>query len=220
MKKILLISGPTREKIDDIRYITNISSGKTGTYLADFFSECGHEVFQLYGEGSKYSQLCSEFLSFNSFIDLESKTKKILDTQYFDFVIVCAAISDYSANKLVINDKEYNLGDFSKVPSGENFSIKFSKNPKLISSLKKYSKNSSIKLIAFKLTSHASENEIQAAVNKIFDSSDVDYLVQNDLSNISESQHQGIIFDNKETVTNFMIKKEMAIELNKLLESK
>lgn len=42
--RILLTSGPTRQYIDPVRYISNASSGRMGCCLAEAFLELGHEV--------------------------------------------------------------------------------------------------------------------------------------------------------------------------------
>ena len=39
-KKILITAGPTREKIDPVRYISNRSSGKMGFSIAEAAREC------------------------------------------------------------------------------------------------------------------------------------------------------------------------------------
>ena len=47
--KILITAGPTREKIDPVRYITNNSSGKMGYAIAQAACEAGHEVTLISG---------------------------------------------------------------------------------------------------------------------------------------------------------------------------
>ena len=42
--KILITAGPTREKIDPVRFISNYSSGKMGYSIAQAALESGHEV--------------------------------------------------------------------------------------------------------------------------------------------------------------------------------
>jgi len=42
--RILLTSGPTRQYIDPVRYISNASSGRMGCCLAEAFLDLGHEV--------------------------------------------------------------------------------------------------------------------------------------------------------------------------------
>lgn len=44
MAKILITSGPTRQYIDPVRYLTNASSGRMGAALATAALELGHEV--------------------------------------------------------------------------------------------------------------------------------------------------------------------------------
>jgi phosphopantothenoylcysteine decarboxylase/phosphopantothenate--cysteine ligase len=44
MAKILISSGPTRQYLDPVRYLTNASSGRMGAAIAAAAIECGHEV--------------------------------------------------------------------------------------------------------------------------------------------------------------------------------
>ncbi|MEM9353937.1 MAG: phosphopantothenoylcysteine decarboxylase [Planctomycetota bacterium] len=44
MARILITSGPTRQYLDPVRYITNASSGKMGAALVDAALALGHEV--------------------------------------------------------------------------------------------------------------------------------------------------------------------------------
>jgi phosphopantothenoylcysteine decarboxylase/phosphopantothenate--cysteine ligase len=49
MAKILLTSGPTRQYIDPVRYLTNASSGRMGRALAAAAIDAGHEVVVVSG---------------------------------------------------------------------------------------------------------------------------------------------------------------------------
>ena len=44
MAKILITSGPTRQYLDPVRYISNASSGRMGVALAEAALRLGHEV--------------------------------------------------------------------------------------------------------------------------------------------------------------------------------
>ena len=44
MARILITSGPTRQYLDPVRYLTNASSGRMGKALAEAFLQAGHEV--------------------------------------------------------------------------------------------------------------------------------------------------------------------------------
>ncbi len=49
MSRILITSGPTRQYLDPVRYLTNASSGRMGSALAAAAIEAGHEVVVVSG---------------------------------------------------------------------------------------------------------------------------------------------------------------------------
>ncbi len=49
MAKILITSGPTRQYLDPVRYLTNASSGRMGAALAAAALELGHHVHIISG---------------------------------------------------------------------------------------------------------------------------------------------------------------------------
>ncbi len=49
MARILITSGPTRQYLDPVRYLTNASSGRMGAALADSALTLGHEVVVVTG---------------------------------------------------------------------------------------------------------------------------------------------------------------------------
>ncbi len=49
MTNILITSGPTRQYLDPVRYLTNASSGRMGAALAEAALECGHQVTVISG---------------------------------------------------------------------------------------------------------------------------------------------------------------------------
>ena len=49
MARILITSGPTRQYLDPVRYLTNSSSGKMGSALADAALNLGHQVVVVTG---------------------------------------------------------------------------------------------------------------------------------------------------------------------------
>src|SRR5688572_8661009 len=49
MARILLTSGPTRQYLDPVRYLTNASSGRMGSALANAALELGHSVVVVSG---------------------------------------------------------------------------------------------------------------------------------------------------------------------------
>lgn len=53
--KIIITSGPSYEPIDQARRLTNFSTGKLGVTLANSFTDAGHEVTCLQGEGGTFT---------------------------------------------------------------------------------------------------------------------------------------------------------------------
>ncbi len=49
MARILITSGPTRQYLDPVRYLTNASSGRMGCALAEAANDVGHEVIVISG---------------------------------------------------------------------------------------------------------------------------------------------------------------------------
>lgn len=49
MARILITSGPTRQYLDPVRYLTNASSGRMGAALAEAALELGHEIVVVTG---------------------------------------------------------------------------------------------------------------------------------------------------------------------------
>jgi phosphopantothenoylcysteine decarboxylase/phosphopantothenate--cysteine ligase len=93
-KLILITAGPTREAIDDVRYISNHSSGKMGYALADACIEQAARVVLVSGPVS-----ISPPSGLHAFVAVESALEMQLAIEkyrhQFDIGIFCAAVSDF-----------------------------------------------------------------------------------------------------------------------------
>ena len=65
--------------------------------------------------------------------------------------------------------------------------------PKIISKLKKWSPNCI--LIGFKLLSNVEENELKSVAYKLLQNNNCDFVVANDIANISQKSHKAFIID-------------------------
>ncbi len=52
--RILITAGPSSEPIDEVRVITNRSTGELGTLLAECISQAGHTVELFLGQGAAF----------------------------------------------------------------------------------------------------------------------------------------------------------------------
>ena len=92
-KKILITAGPTQEKIDPVRYITNHSSGKMGYALAKRAAMRGAEVTLVSGQVSITPPPFVKVVSIVSAKDMFDAVTSVSDEQ--DIIIKAAAVADY-----------------------------------------------------------------------------------------------------------------------------
>jgi phosphopantothenoylcysteine decarboxylase/phosphopantothenate--cysteine ligase len=91
--KILISAGPTREKIDPVRFISNRSSGKMGYAIALAAKNMGHEVVLVSGPVNipKIPDITT--------IDVESAREMadaiLANASSCDVIIMAAAVADY-----------------------------------------------------------------------------------------------------------------------------
>lgn len=183
--KVLVTAGGTQEPIDTVRVISNLSSGKTGVVISEVLTHQGCDVTLLQAHSSQVPSSQLKVLRFTSFADLNEKLENELKNNSYDMIVHAAAVSDYSVESVEVQSKKYSPLTIPKVSSSEeHMSIHLKRNFKIINRLKDYSQNKDIDVIAFKLTSHASSEDRQLAVQKLFSEAHVDAVVHNDLTEI------------------------------------
>jgi hypothetical protein len=103
--KLLITCGPSYEPIDQVRRITNTSTGKLGVSMADYFTRAGHEVICLKGEGSTFPDAVesARVETFGTNGDLARLLERIGAEEKVDAVFHAAALCDYRVEQ-VLND--------------------------------------------------------------------------------------------------------------------
>jgi len=81
-KRILITAGGTRERIDSVRYIGNMSSGRTASSLADELTSAGHELTWLGAEDAIQPGLVHKKVTYYSFTDLEDRLRDLLASDH------------------------------------------------------------------------------------------------------------------------------------------
>lgn len=193
-KRVLITSGGTEEPIDGVRAITNTSTGRTGAELATELAEQGFRVTLLYARNAVTPEQTRniDMKAFSSFASLETLLSETLSRQTYDAVIHLAAVADYSLDELQTNGATLKAPIKGKIDSGEELTLKLKKNPKLIDTIKAKAPNA--KVIAFKLTRTSSETERQQAVQTLAQHANADFIVHNDLEDISATDHPFTIY--------------------------
>lgn len=202
--KILVTGGGSEEPIDNVRAVCNFSTGRTASFLADYFASQGHNVTAIMSQKAVHPQnknIC--LITYRTFAELQQALQSQCESGNFQAIVHAAAVSDYSPQTIQIDGQTFQAGAFSKIPPGRELIIKMRKNPKLVDSLKTWA-GQNTKVIAFKLTSDATMDKRIAAVNKIFDSNKdqtlaPDFVVSNDLSEITRELHPFRIFAKDKT---------------------
>jgi phosphopantothenoylcysteine decarboxylase/phosphopantothenate--cysteine ligase len=122
-RKVLIIEGATREPIDDMRYLTNRATGRTGNMLAIEAFRRGAQVVVLAGENTTDVPDHVNGQRFSSTVDLLNKVERI--SREMDSIDICffvAGISDYSPEKKM-----------GKISSGQKtLTLELKANPKVI----------------------------------------------------------------------------------------
>lgn len=92
-KRVLVTAGPTQEKIDPVRYITNHSTGKMGYAIAENCMRRGAEVTLVTGPVAIAPPPFVKVIPVVSAADMAAAVKADCETQ--DIIIMAAAVADY-----------------------------------------------------------------------------------------------------------------------------
>ena len=165
--KALVTTGPTREYIDPIRYISNESSGKQGFEVALALSRLGIKTKLISGPSNLIPVKDLNVKKILSTKEMMLEVKKSLPV---DIAVCAAAVSDFKPitkkkNKIKKNDLL-------------NVSLKLEKNPDILDYLSKHNKNRPKIVVGF---SAETENVIKKTKNKIKEKY-CDLMIANDIS--------------------------------------
>lgn len=179
--RILITAGPTREPIDDVRFISNRSSGHMGFALAGAAAAAGHEVTLLLGPVLLPPSVAERVsvVRFNTTADLEA-----LLADHFpkcDVLIMAAAVADYRPATLLKG----------KTPRGEGLKIELEPTPDLVAGCAK-TKRQDQRIIAFALEDPQVLE--RRAVEKM-QRKKVDAILANPLQTMDANDIEPILFD-------------------------
>ena len=230
MKKIVITAGGTSEKIDNVRKITNYSSGKTGMTIANEFLK-QEDTFIYYictKDALRPTNERVQIIEIEGTMELKNAVEKVLTTESIDYFIHSMAVSDYMKDYVTTIDRiKYTIThnddideafrnieviEGNKLSSYENsLVIVLRPTPKIISLIKKYSPTTF--LVGFKLLDGVSKEELIKVATKLRDKNNCDLVVANDLSSIKEGNHKAYIIDKKDNIEEANGKEDIAKKL-------
>ena len=93
MVSILITAGPTREHLDDVRFLSNASSGRMGFALAEAAMARGHRVTLVLGPVELPPPAGAEVRSVTSALEMQAAAEDVFAS--CDVVVAAAAVSDW-----------------------------------------------------------------------------------------------------------------------------
>lgn len=113
----IVTAGPTYEPLDEVRRLTNFSTGRFGSLLANFLVERGHSVTLCFGhysthQGEQKAHVVEKFTTTN---DLRQRLQALSQGKV-DAVFHAAAVSDFGFGKI-----------FEQQPDGEMVEVRSGK---------------------------------------------------------------------------------------------
>jgi phosphopantothenate---cysteine ligase (CTP) len=99
--KCIVTAGPTYEELDEVRHMTNFSTGTLGTELANYLVEHGHKVELLRGHYStcRIESKAQSLQVFTTTADLGRRLKELRSSKVVA-VFHAAAVSDFTFGKI------------------------------------------------------------------------------------------------------------------------
>ncbi|UCD92619.1 MAG: bifunctional phosphopantothenoylcysteine decarboxylase/phosphopantothenate--cysteine ligase CoaBC, partial [Methanobacteriota archaeon] len=180
-KKVTVIAGSTEEPIDDVRVLTNRSTGRTGIELAvDAYERCANVELWM-GRTTEDIPSYIPTKKFSSSLELVDMVRKIKS----DICIVPAAISDYIPKRT--------KGKISS--SKRQINVELKRAPKIIEEIRRSRRK--ITLIGYKLESDISKKALVSKAKERLRTVKLDYIVANDMKFVTPESNKVIIISNK-----------------------
>ena len=179
--RVLITAGGTFEPIDDVRGITNRSTGRLGAALANAFINAGTRVDLIASEAlaarADWLDERVHITPFLSYRDLEGALQVACENPP-DLLLMAAAVADYSP-----------VAFEGKLPStAASQTLTLQRNPKLLSTLAQRCQGKT-KIVGFKLTSNASIAQRIATAERQIEANTLFACVANDMGDMAHNQH-------------------------------
>jgi phosphopantothenate---cysteine ligase (CTP) len=138
----IVTAGPTYEPLDEVRRLTNFSSGRLGSELANFLAARGNQVTLLIGQQASYrgEHVVGRVETFTTTANLRERLQA-LASQPVDAVFHAAAVSDFAFGKVWRRSAQGELVELKagKISSREGTLLaELTPTPKIIAGLRQW----------------------------------------------------------------------------------
>ena len=168
-RRVLVVAGPTLERIDPVRAVTNMSSGLTGVLLASELVLDGCDVTMVYGPGRERPPSGVRLISVTSAAEMMEATLREASNDQ-DIIVMAAAAADYTPS-------EYNRSKIDSEMPG--LDIKMSKTPKIIDRIRVVAGD--VLLVGFKAEVNVSDEDLIESARQKMKEADADMVIANDV---------------------------------------
>lgn len=179
--RALITAGGTSEPIDDVRVVTNLSTGRLGAAIANALADRGAEVVLLAGRSlashPEWVDPRVRVEAFGGFSDLQRALERHAEPRP-DVVFMAAAVSDYSPAQA--------SGKLSS--AGDELVVVMKRNPKLLSALRDQL-GPGPKIVGFKLLSGVETAVLLDTARRQVERDRLDLCVANDLRELGGGAH-------------------------------
>ena len=136
--RIVITTGPSYAPLDDVRRLTNLSTGELGTLLSEKFAANGHRVLCLRGEGATFPapHWGVEVVPFSTNDSLQAHLTRIVAREDVNFVFHVAALCDFTVRSVTNDQGEPIVLDKASSRDGA-LRVTLDPAPKLIAGLRK-----------------------------------------------------------------------------------
>ena len=202
----VVTAGGTREPIDAVRVLANVSTGRLGAAVADAARAAGHEVMLLHADDAATAATDIRRQAFVTTADLQALLAEHAPTA--DVVVHAAAVADYLP-----------CGVDGKIDSDrEELVLRLRRAPKLIDALREQCPHGM--LVGFKLTAGDDEAERLSQALAQIERTGVDAVVANDVCHIGWNDHEAVVVGRDGEWARCRGKQEIAARLVVLAESR
>ncbi|MBQ3466676.1 MAG: phosphopantothenate--cysteine ligase [Firmicutes bacterium] len=229
--KIVITAGGTSERIDDVRTITNSSTGSLGFAIGNAFiaEEKVEKIYYLHGKRAVWPEHEKiEPIEIGGVMDLKENITRVLTEDKIDAVIHAMAVSDYMVHQVTTLDKLMGTEDpahaqdltGNKISSDiDDLIIHMKRSPKVISCIKEVSPESI--LVGFKLLSGVPHEELIEVGYRLLQKNNCDFVMANDLREIGNGFHKGYLIHKDKTYDSMNTNEEIAAMIvRRVLEEK
>ncbi|MHC5065085.1 MAG: phosphopantothenoylcysteine decarboxylase domain-containing protein [Planctomycetota bacterium] len=179
MTTILVTAGPTREYLDDVRYLSNASSGRMGYAIAAAAAARGHRVILVAGPNSQLTPAGVELRSVVSAQEMHDQALEAFSEA--DIAIGVAAVADFRPARR-------QAGKMSR--AREQAQLELQPNPDIIAALGSAKEHRLVIGFALESAADGGRDGVQQRAEKKLRRKSLDMIVINEVGAVSANESQ------------------------------